>query len=466
MKKQSLLIILILAFIFTTLLLSNIFNKSLLWDENAYLANAREHLRGSNYQEDFRFPLLEWIIAFLWLITGESLWVAKSLIIFFTLGTIFLTYLISKEYYNQNNSIVQTLFVLSFALSPLILIWGFRIYADMAMLFFIVLSFFMVLKAQYNKPLLYISVAGIGSALAFLSRFTAVIFLGCLVLYLIYKKDYKKTLFLILFFTLSISPWLIYNYLQYHNPLWDLIEQYRVVEAWTSPEPILKQIKNLFLNTGILILLALGEICRNIKNSITNKKILKEIKSFISLFTIISAVYFLFFVNMKYSRYLLMFLPFIYILAFDAYANLQKKLMKKKIYGKILTLILVLNIIILFFYGIGQASPQFYCDGDSVGETLNYLKPLADEIRNNNETVLSNFWPYFGYGLNVKTASLWSKNPDDFFNSYKLRYIVYSNTGGEDYNKTILENHKNLLLEKQFKDKCQIINLYSAKDNR
>lgn len=76
-------------------------NTALLWDENAYLANAKSYFEPVNYDEDFRFPFLELYILPVWFIFGISNFAAHLVMVLFSVGTLFLFYLVSKFYFKR-----------------------------------------------------------------------------------------------------------------------------------------------------------------------------------------------------------------------------------------------------------------------------------------------------------------------------------------------------------------------------
>lgn len=151
-------------FIATILIILNAINPLLYWDENAYLANARAHITESKYTEDFRFPLLEYLISGVWLLTGEKIIFAKYLVILISLISIFLSYKISAFYF-QKRAIYPTIL---FSLSNLFLLWGFRAYTESIALTFLLLSFYCIIR---EKEFL----SGVFLGAMFLSRFTFIL---------------------------------------------------------------------------------------------------------------------------------------------------------------------------------------------------------------------------------------------------------------------------------------------------
>lgn len=459
-KKVVIWIIILVLFIFFLVL--NLSGLLSLWDENVYLGNARSHIGQSNFTEDFRFPLLEWIVALAWLFTGESLFVARMIIILFTLTTVFLLYLISKRYFTWQLSLFLSAL---FALSPLILLWGFRVYADVPSMFFVTLSFYFLLKGDEKnvekngkkKCCIFIILAGVAAALTFLARFPLALFAFSVLIYFIIKKKPKELLLFIIPFIVTLLPWMVYNQITYHNPLWDVQAQFSVVAQFTPYEPIMKQIQNLstFTNFLIPLLMIFGIYVLIRKNEKMNYLIL--------IYLVISFIYYLFFVKLKDERYYLTFLPFIYLTAFQAIEWLRE--LRKK---RILTILLIVLVITLMAIALispmslvyDKLNEKLSCDrNNSMMNAIDYLRDKTDI----NDTVLSNAWPWFGYYLNVRAFNFWSNNIVALVDQYKAPYIVYNNKRGIEFDKRILDSAAGLKLEKEFVDKCnERVYIYST----
>lgn len=426
-------------------LVFNSLSPLLLWDENAYLGNARSHIAQSNFTEDFRPPLLEWLIALVWL-PAESILTAKILIILMTLGTVFFTHLILREHFPERKSFFVTL---SFALSALIIFWGFRIYADVPALFFIVVSFYCLLKKEKlgengKKASVLIALAGITSALAFLTRFTSALFPLAVGVYYIFKKKYKDLAIFSVFFILALLPWLAYNQIHYQNPVWDFKEQYSGVEQWTHWEPAIKHVKNLFMSVGLLaFLLPFGIF------SLLRKKDNKKLVWLILIYVAVSLVYYFFFVKMKDIRYYIPFLPFLYLMAFDGFFWLESKI-NRQIIRKIAWVVITLNVAALFLStSVYIAKSSAYERNGSLYKSIVYLK----EKNAYSPKIFSNAWPWFGYHLNAKATGLWTEDIDELARLTNFDYIVYDSVMGAPFNKTILDVNKRLHLEKEITDK-------------
>jgi len=398
--KYEIFILLVVYFLFHLGLY--IYFPSLIWDEAAYLANAKSFFIGSNYNESFRSPLLSLLIALVWLITGEQVIIAKIISILFTLGCVYLTYIIGKAYFNKKSIFLSVLF----SIAPLMLYWGNKVYTDIPSLFFILLSFYLIQKKK-------VFFSGISLGLSFLIRYSASLFGLSALIFLIFKKKYKESIIFILGTLILLSPWLIHNQIEHKNPIYGALIYVRNVGGWTDPfkEPAYFQIINLISVLGpLLIFLPFG-----IKSFLKkNDGLLTFIH--ISIFLIV----FTFFFNLKLVRYYIMILPFLYLLVYEGFWVLRVK-MKSHI---TLDLLIILSCFILVL----PIFPQYYTDNvrwQTIEQSVMYLK----ENTNQNDLIISNFWPYFGYFINAEAMSTWD-DVDYLVRTYYPRYVVYHDKFG------------------------------------
>lgn len=430
-------ILILLGIIFLVLLTLNSIDPMLLWDENAYLGNARSHLGVSNFQEDFRFPMTEYIVAGAWSLTGENIFVAKLIIMFLTLATIFIFYEIAKDYFK--NPLIPTAL---FALCPVLLEWGFRVYADIPSLFFMILSFYIFQKKQ-------IFWAGFASGLAFLSRFPIALFPLAVGLFLTYKKRIKDASILSLGFIVSILPWLLYNFFKYGHPLWDLLEQWNVVSMYAYLQPTSMQVINTFLAMGLLVIFIPLGIWSFYKKPRKDSEI-------ILLYTLFFIVYYYFVVLLKPLRYQLANLPFMYLLAYEGLLWTFTRI--NKYWKKAITIAIIISVAIGFIGIASYTYKEGLCTKDgAIIQAADFLKPIVDQ----NTVITSNHWPWFGYLDNVKAFSMYSEDINLLISETQASYIIYFNQGGLPYNKTILDNNFESI--KEIKAACnQEITVYKV----
>lgn len=438
-------VFILLAVLFVLFLVLHYIDPVLLWDENVYLGNARSHISVSNFTEDFRFPLLEYMVAFFWLFTGESILAAKLIMIFFTLATAYVFYLIAKENFDHSHALFLTAL---FSISPLMLEWGFKIYTEIPALFFLILSFYLIMK-QKNK---FIFIAGILSGLSFLAKFPNALFGFAVAVFFIFFREYKKFIYFLIGNMLALSPWLIYNFLKYKNPLWDLIEQTSVIAQYTVSEPIIGQIGNFFVAAGMLALFLPFGFYPLIKKRKENWIMV--------LYTAAFFAYYLFFVRLKFSRYYLADLAFLFIICYFGFLFVMKK--TKGIHYKRLfyAALIIFAILTAILFGFNKIQVHGNCEKDgAIIQSADYIEKYAPE----DQYVISNFWPWFGYYANLKMQSIWNENITALIDEFNPSYFVCNNLVGVPFNRALLDENRRLELEKSIKGKCgQEVRIYKV----
>jgi 4-amino-4-deoxy-L-arabinose transferase-like glycosyltransferase len=397
----------------------------LLWDENAYLGNARSHLSDANYTEDFRYPLLEFIITAVWSMTGESIFAARFVLVLFYLATIYLFFLITQKQVKQSG-----LLTLLFSFSSILIFWGFRIYTDVLVLFFILLSFHLLQKQRSR----YVFFAGIATGLAFLTRFTAIILVGAIVINYLLKKDIKNTAFFLLGCLLSISPWLIFNYATYGDPLWDFKGYQDIVSRYNAFMSPLLFIEQIIATTHIFFIGLLFQIKKAWRDS--NQRLML-------IYIILHIAYIGFVSDVKSDRYVISILPFIYILGWSFITNIQRSTARKVA----ITMTGIFTFLLLSI-ALVQIQYQFSCDkGGSIAQSIDYLSSQQDI------DVLSNVWPWFGYYNNFRVHSLYTTNIDELLQTHHPKYFIYVEGFADPFDKNILDSR--LTLEKKFVGTCK-----------
>ena len=424
----------ILTALFVFLIIINYFDNSLLWDENAYLANARNFLRGSNYTEDFRFPLLSFLIASLWSVFGETVLSAKLLIMGFAMASVYLFYFISFDFFGKKGK-TGLLCTIVFGFSGLVLYWGFRVYTDIPAMFFILLSFRFMSKENTSKNTV---IAGVSASLAFLMRFPFALFGVSVLAYFAYKKEFRHILLFLVAALITLVPWLSYNYLAHNGDfIYDFKGQFAIVAAYTKFESPLNHISNFLYAMNILALFLPAGFYSYSKS---NDKLKPLVLTYFALFV----AYFFFLANMKISRYIIPFLPFAYIISIKGVELFNKKFVSLICAASLLLgLLLVLPLI----YNGAQ------CNSNNVVEkSINYVCPQKENSQ--KKILVSNYWPYFGYACNFKVKSFWNPNLQELINAEKPDYIVYSPQLGDFYDKILIDANPKIVLEKKISSAC------------
>ncbi len=149
-----------------------------------------------------------------------------------SIGTITLVYFMGKEFFSKKTGLIAAFLVSIF---PLNIISSTRIISDVPLLFFCTFSSFIFLKGIKEKNKSYIFLSGILLGLGYLVKFTAVLFIGIYVIFLLLESIKKNTKYFyfifILGFGLIIALESSYLFAFTGNPF---LRQEIVSEAWFS----------------------------------------------------------------------------------------------------------------------------------------------------------------------------------------------------------------------------------------
>jgi 4-amino-4-deoxy-L-arabinose transferase-like glycosyltransferase len=154
-------------------------------DDAVYLTNARNWLTGEPLFEAFRPPLLSWLIAGTWTLTGENWEIVKYLQPSFTIGAGILLYLILKRYKGALFALGVTSLTM---LNAELFYYNTRILTEGLSLFFVIATLYFLKTERRNDWFL----AGIMIGLTFASRYP--IILPALVIFIMesfIRKDLK-----------------------------------------------------------------------------------------------------------------------------------------------------------------------------------------------------------------------------------------------------------------------------------
>ena len=431
------------------------------WDENAYLANARSHLGIAHYTEEFRFPLLEFMISSVWSFTGENIVVIRMMMILFYAALIYIFYLTLREFAAEKTALIGAI---AFGLSSLMVYFGFRIYTDIMALFFAMFSFYIIIISKRSRnPMLMVSIAGFAAGLSFLSRFTMALFPIIAGAFMLKERRFKDLLFYAGGCFAVLLPWMLYNLLVYHNPLWELLEQYKIVAQYTSPGSALAQLMNLAANIGPLIALLVPAAIFLLKKSKKDRS-KDELKKWLWLALVYIAVYSIyitFFANIKIQRYLFAFIGFLYLVFFvglDYMLNNWKRAL-----NTLAVSLIICWIIASLAITIGKISSDIKC-GDK-GAKLESIKYMSESTKPGND-IISNEWPLYGYYNNLRVHSYWADIPTLIREHNPVFFIYNSLVGGESKKELDAYSANGVLnLEKTIYGKCnEIIYIYRLKN--
>lgn len=453
-SKYGIYIILIIALIIYSHFL---FSKPLiLWDEAVYLSNAKSHISTSYFQEDFRFPLLEYVIGGTWMVTGESVIIAQILMILISLLSVVGVYLLSRLYFKDELWIILSTSLFAFA--PIMIFWSFRIYTDIPAMCAMIFSVYFFIKYFKQKLIKNLIFSGVLASVSFLFRFPIIIFVLPLIAYLLFHKKWKELIIFAISGLIPLIPWLVYNQIKYANPIWDLLAQGLAVNKYTAWQPIKKLLIATLKNIHILIIGLVAGIIALIKK-------IKDEKNniLLGIFILITAFYF-FIVRLKFERYILSFLPFLIIISIMGFQYLLSKVPKKTRF--IITFALILIIIFLSIFFIQEKISFFHKEEICKKATQESIKFIQKTIPS-GEMIVSNQWPWYAYYGNHNVSSTWTSNISLIIEKNNPSIFVINKWGGFQENIQNYDTDPNLIKISSFIDSCnQKITIYALNKNK
>ncbi len=180
---------------------------------------------GPGYVEA-EFQLVPFIIAIFYKIFGVHEYVARLVIIAFSVGSIYLLYKMVRIYYSRRVAIFSAIF---FIISPMELYFGRTVMPDSAMIFFSIGSLYFFNKWTNDEKNGSLILAIICTTLAFLVKIST-LYLGLPLLWLAYTKYGKRFLFepkLYIFTILILIPPVMWYYFAH-----SVLAQYNTFDFW------------------------------------------------------------------------------------------------------------------------------------------------------------------------------------------------------------------------------------------
>lgn len=181
------------------------------WDSGVYIGMGKYiYSAGENgLWENIRPPMLPTMLGLFWKIGLDPALFGRLLEIAFMLGTVYLTYKLAKQWWEEKTAITASLIV---ALSPIFFYLSFHQYTEIPSVFFVLLALWLYTKEKYTF-------AGIATGLAFLTKFYTGIFIAILVIILLCSKKWKASIMTAAGFAIITLPYFIWSWIAYGNPL-------------------------------------------------------------------------------------------------------------------------------------------------------------------------------------------------------------------------------------------------------
>ena len=323
--KNKLIYLVVLVFFIAKLFTLSAY-KTIWWDSAAYFGMGKYiYSFGSAGLWEYSRPLV-WpaLLGFLWKL-GFGILAARLIEIIFGCLAIFMTYLIGKELFDEKTALLSSFFL---AISPTFLFFNGIMLTEIVSAFFSLFAVYLLLK---NKHLL----SGIFFGIAFMARFLQFfVFIAVVFALICSKKDSKAFQGIFLGFLLAISPYLILNHILYNNAFFPFIQQVFLAanSGWLNHHPISYYFVGLFKENFLYLFFIAGIALAY-----------KKQKSRFIVFPLI--ILFLFFnlIKQKEMRFLIILLPYMYLLASHALVYFVERGKLKNLAVPLIFVLLVLS---------------------------------------------------------------------------------------------------------------------------
>jgi hypothetical protein len=289
-----------------------------------------------------------------------------------------------------------------------------------------------------KRPIL----SGIFFAATFLFRFSLILYILPIGVYVLYQKEWKQIGYMILGSAVLLIPWMSYNIIKYKEPLWDLFAQGKVIATYTTIQPLSYFIEPILQNLFPIVLGVIGLIFVEKKH--------KKIIGFLLGGALLQIALHVFFVRLKLARYVLTVSSVIVILSVYGIYQLIKKINNKEIeitIKAVIAILLLFSLIPGITFQIERMDSAHNCN-DYIEETNEYLSKYPAGTR-----IAANSWPLFATENNFNMSSTWTTDIATLA-SIGVEKILYIEQGGLYVNKTALLEDPALELEKNITGKC------------
>jgi hypothetical protein len=356
---------------------------SLSWDFSSYVLNAKYLFYQGNYFETLRAPLTPIILA-LFLIfgrLGEFLYIIFVSILFFY-SSLKLSDLISERCFKSFDKYLLRIIFYFFSLNLFVLRFGLVNGTELLSLALFELFLFNLIQGK---------VSGHYLALAFLTRYSFLIYAPLL----LFNKNYKKILTNIGLFLIITFPWFLFNYLKFGNWFTSIIDAYAnniYLRGYLYTSLNFKEIFTLinwYLPFFILgVIFAIYYLYKNKKNWF-KKNILHILFIFIFILTIWDYSK----IPLKQIRYLFnLVLPIAYFSSIGLFVIIKRKNRKFK---RIIVWILFIILILMSLFFIGEINKKINHDAKFF-ESAQDIKDLGIE----DCAIDSHLWVLINYFTN------------------------------------------------------------------
>lgn len=291
--------------------------KGISWDSAVYIEMGKYifSLGKVGLWEPARPLVWPIFLGFLWKIGLNPIIFGGILELIFGIGCVYTTYLIGKESFNENVALLASFFL---AFSPTFLFYSSALLTEISSTLFSLLTVYFFIRNRYFLTGLFLS-------LSFMTRFLQLFILIpiILVLFLYKKKGLKKMISLSYGFLAILVPYLILNILLYKNvlhPFWLQVFMTKYT-GWVFHQPLTFYFINLLKENFLIVFVIIGIL---IAPKQKNSKKITILGIFLLFF-----IFFNFIVH-KEIRFIIVFLPYMYLVVCHGIFKIFNLVKKKK----------------------------------------------------------------------------------------------------------------------------------------
>jgi 4-amino-4-deoxy-L-arabinose transferase-like glycosyltransferase len=379
-------IFLVLIFALITRIIYFVYDPSIWWDAAVYLSMGKFIFSSGalGFWEPIRPLFWPFVLGYGWWIGINPIIWGHIFSTLFSLGIIYLVYLIGKKIYNEEVGLLSSILI---SFTWIFFFFNARLYTEIPAVFFMLLGFYCYLNERNI-------LTGLFLGLAVMSKFPAGLLF--LLLFLFSIKNIKKLLDLSFGFSIFIVPYLAFNYFYYGNPFSIILFAQEFLQhagIWIFKEPWWYYLWEI-LKQNVLYLFAMFGIYFAIRK-----------KEYLLTTIVISFLFYFSFMAHKEIRFAILFLPFLAILA--ALGFLRTLKIKN-------SFMIITILIFIVSWNVPQITEHnyfhFFEDQELQGELL-IVHPL---VGYNAEKATLMYYPWF----NSTQAEYWldyiQKNPVEF----------------------------------------------------
>ncbi|VVB61381.1 Dolichyl-phosphate-mannose-protein mannosyltransferase [uncultured archaeon] len=314
------------------------------WDEAVYISMGKYMFSGGNagMWEEIRPPLLPVLSGILWKLGANPLLGGRIIVLLLSAGTIFLTYLIGKRAFGAKEGILAAVML---AFTNAFFYYSALFLSDIASLFFALAAIYVFISGKSRVGLF---ISGALAALSFLSRFPQALVAIAVILSIIAKKTeadksasgirrvIDSSLAFISGFMALVVPFLLSNYYLYGSALRPFVAANRIITesySWLYDLGYMYYFRELATQNLFLVFSIAGL-------AYLAKDRLWQIKEKAVVF-ITPLILFLYFItlNHKEARYVIIFLPYMFIISSFGFFEIKRRLGNYSPYGKAYSLV-------------------------------------------------------------------------------------------------------------------------------